>query len=262
MTPLDSGTRLGFYWDAMRLSAHCHALAGFAYVPPWSVNAGFVCGESRTLIVDSGPTAQAAETILGYAETAGPRNTILAIDTERHLDHIAGNHLLRSRGIDVWGHPSIRRTSAELAADVAEYAASVPDPVRRKDGEGEIPFLETRIADPNVDIERECVIDLGGVNAEVLLVPGHTPANLVVWIGAEGVAYTGDSVVSDYRPNLESGGPADWRSWLDALDRIEALSAGILVPGHGRILRGAGEIGCEIERVRRCLREALSARQA
>jgi glyoxylase-like metal-dependent hydrolase (beta-lactamase superfamily II) len=246
----------------MRLSAHCHALAGFGYVPPWSVNAGFVCGESRTLIVDSGPTAQAAATILGYAETARPGNTVLAINTERHLDHIAGNDLLRSRGIEVWGHPSIRRTAAELAADVAEYCASVPDPVRRRDGEGEIPFLETRIADPNVDIERECAIDLGGVSAQVLLVPGHTPANLVVWIAAEGVAYTGDSVVSDYRPNLGSGGPADWRSWLGALDRIQALTPAILVPGHGRILRGGAEVGREIERIRRCLHEALSAPRA
>ena len=146
----------------MRLSAHCHALAGFAYIPPWSVNAGFVWGESRTLVVDSGPTAQAAATILGYAETARPGNTILAINTERHLDHIAGNDLLRSRGIDVWGHPSVRRTAAELAADVAEFAASVPDRVRREDGEGEIPFLGTRIADPNVDVERDRSIDLGG----------------------------------------------------------------------------------------------------
>jgi cyclase len=242
----------------MRLSAHCYALAGFAYLPPWSVNAGLVCGERRTLIVDTGPTAQAAATILGYAETARPHNAILAINTERHLDHIAGNDLVRSRGIDVWGHPSVRRTDAELAGDVTEYSASVPDPVRRRDGEGGIPFLGTRIADPNVDVARECSIDLGGVSAEILLVPGHTPANLVVWIATEGVVYAGDSVVSDYRPNLESGGPADWRAWLDALDRIEALSPEILVPGHGRILRGAGEVGREIARVRRCLQEALA----
>jgi glyoxylase-like metal-dependent hydrolase (beta-lactamase superfamily II) len=95
------------------------------------------------------------------------------------------------------------------------------------------------------------------VRAEILLVPGHTPANLVVWIAGDGVAYVGDSVVSDYRPNLAAGGPAAWRAWLEALDRIEALAASVLVPGHGRILRGAGEIGPEVERVRRCLHQAL-----
>ena len=243
----------------MRLTAHCHALAGFAYVPPWSVNAGFVWGERRTLIVDTGPSAQAAATILGYAEATRPGNTILAIDTERHLDHIAGNHLLRARGIDVWGHPSIRRTDAELASDVAAYSACVADCLRRGEGEGRIPFLGTRIADPNVAVERERTIDLGGLVAEVLLTPGHTPANLVVWVAAEGVAYTGDTIVSDYHPNLESGGPAEWRRWLEALDRLEALAPAFVVPGHGRILHGPGEVGPEIERIRRCLHEALGA---
>ena len=96
---------------------------------------------------------------------------------------------------------------------------------------------------------------------EILLAPGHTPANLVVWVPEDGVVFTGDSVVSDYRPNLASGGPPDWRAWLAALDRIEALGASVLVPGHGRVLRDADEIGPEIDRVRCCLRDALAARQ-
>ena len=68
--------------------------------------------------------------------------------------------------------------------------------------------------------------------------------------------YAGDTVVSDYRPNLASGAPSDWRWWLQSLDRLGSLRAEILVPGHGRILRG-GEISQEIARIRRRLLEAL-----
>jgi cyclase len=243
--------------DCMRLSEHCYALAGFAYLPPWSVNAGFVCGDARTLIVDSGPSAQAAATILGYARAAGPKNVLLAIDTERHLDHIAGNDFLRAQGIDVYGHSSIRRTDEELAADIAEYCASVPDVGRRADEEGRIPFAGTRIANPNRPIDLGMDLDLGGVRAAILLVPGHTPANLAVWVASEGALYTGDTIVSDYRPNLASGGPDDWRLWLAALDRLEALKPEVVVPGHGRILRGS-EIGSEIARLRHCLNAALA----
>jgi hypothetical protein len=46
-------------------SPHSRALTGFAYVPPWTVNAGFVWGSQRTLIVDTGPTVLAAATIVG-----------------------------------------------------------------------------------------------------------------------------------------------------------------------------------------------------
>lgn len=244
----------------MRVSGRCHALLGFAYVPPWSVNAGFVRGDLRTLIVDSGPTAQAAATILGYAEAAAPGNVIVAVNTERHLDHVAGNGVLRARGLDVYGHPTVRRSDAELARDVEEYCGCVPDEDRRARGEGRIPFAGTRIANPNLEIAREQEIDLGGVSVSVLLVPGHTTANLALWVASERVLFTGDSVVSDYAPNLTSGGPDDWRLWLTALDRLHALRAEVLVPGHGRVLCGRGEIDAEIARVRACLSTAACGR--
>lgn len=242
----------------MRLSHHCHAVLGFAYVPPWAVNAGFVCGEERTLVVDSGPSALAAETIVGYAQAARPGQPLVAINTERHLDHVLGNGVLRAHGIDVYGHPSIRRSEADLQADVLEYCASVQDPVRRDDGEGRIPFLGTHVVDPNLPLDREQTIDLGGLVVSVLLVPGHTPANLAVWVPDDGVMFTGDTVVSDYQPNLGGGGPSEWRQWLAALARVEALAPATLVPGHGRVLRGV-EVGREIGRVRSCLEAALAA---
>jgi glyoxylase-like metal-dependent hydrolase (beta-lactamase superfamily II) len=100
-------------------------------------------------------------------------------------------------------------------------------------------------------------MDLGGVKADILLLPGHTPANLAVWVAAEGVLFSGDTIVSDYRPNLGSGGPSDWSLWMTALARIEGLRPDILVPGHGRILCG-DQITGEIARIRGFLEAALA----
>jgi cyclase len=238
----------------VRLGRHCYALAGFAYLPPWSVNAGFVCGERLTLIVDTGPTAYAAATILGYAQAARPANTVMAVNTELHLDHLAGNSFLREQGIDVYGHPSIARTDADLMADMTAYRASVIDPDRYD--EARLPFLGTHIANPNQAVDRDQALDLEGVTVELLLVPAHTTANLAVWIAEDRVLYSGDTVVSDYRPNLASGTPSDWHLWLQSLDRLESLGAEILVHGHGRILRGI-EITAEIARIRASLLQAL-----
>jgi cyclase len=238
----------------VRLGRHCYALAGFGYLPPWSVNAGFVCGERLTLVVDTGPTAYAAATILGYAQAARPANTVIAVNTELHLDHLAGNSLLREQGIDVYGHPSIARSNADLAVDVAAYEACVIDPARRE--EARLPFLGTHIANPNQIVDRDQALDLEGVTAQLLLVAGHTTANLAVWIAEDHVLYSGDTVVSDYRPNLAAGTPSDWHCWLQSLDRLESLGAEILVPGHGRILRGE-EIATEIARIRVSLLRAL-----
>jgi hypothetical protein len=75
--------------------------------------------------------------------------------------------------------------------------------------EAHLPFLGTRIANPNRVVDCDQPIDLGGVTVELLLVPGHTTANLAVWVAEDRVLYAGDTVVSDYRPNLASGAPSD-----------------------------------------------------
>lgn len=205
--------------------------------------------------MDTGPTAQAAATIFGYAEAARPGNALVAVNTECHLDHLAGNAYVRARGIDIYGHCSVLRAEAELATEVEDYRASVVDPERAD--EAPLLFLGTHVENPNRVVEGDTTIDLDGVGAELLLVPGHTAANLAVWVAEDHVLYTGDTVVSDYRPNLASGTPADWRLWLQALDRLSGLGAEFLVPGHGRVLQG-GEIAAEFDRIRNVLLRALA----
>jgi len=117
-------------------------------------------------------------------------------------------------------------------------------------------FLGTLISNPDRLVERDVRLDLKGVTAERVLAPGHTTASLGVWIPEDRVLYAGDTVVSDYRPNLASGRAPDWHRWLASLDRFEALGAEIVVPGHGRILRGR-EINDDVARIRTRLRIAL-----
>src|SRR5271169_1416553 len=107
----------------MQLSIHCFAITGLGYLPPWSVNAGFVTGAEITLVIDTGANAAAAASIYGYASLARPSNRLVVIHTERHFDHIGGNAYFRERGIDVYGHSSIQRTDAEFRGEVSEFNA-------------------------------------------------------------------------------------------------------------------------------------------
>jgi glyoxylase-like metal-dependent hydrolase (beta-lactamase superfamily II) len=241
----------------MQVSQHCYALLGFSYEPPWAVNAGFIAGDGRTLIVDSGPHPMAAATIHGYASAVRPANKLLLINTERHFDHIGGNSYLSGQSAKIYGHQLAPRTEAELAADLEEHDACVNNALRRARREGQIPFAGMQIVVANYRIDADTEIDLGSLNARVLLTPGHTPANLCVLVPDEGVVFCGDCVVSDYVPNLEGGSADDWRTWLHSLALIEALRLQVLVPGHGRVLRG-GEIPAEINRVRSILENAIA----
>src|SRR3984885_14159814 len=105
----------------MQLSNRCFAVTGLGYLPPWTVNAGFVTGDETTLIVDTGANAAAASTIYGYASMARPSNRLLGLNTERPFDHIGGNGYFRQRGIHVHGHASIQRTADEFRAEIADF---------------------------------------------------------------------------------------------------------------------------------------------
>jgi glyoxylase-like metal-dependent hydrolase (beta-lactamase superfamily II) len=226
----------------VRLSNHCYAVTGLGYFTPWCVNAGFVIGETQTLIIDTGANTLAARTIHGYASAVKPGNQIRVINTEKHFDHIGGNSFFRELGIDVWGHVGIARTAAEFQAEVSEFHAF---------------FHDTQLANPNLPIDQDCSFDLGGCTVQVLLTPGHTPTNISVWIPEDRVLYTGDCLINQYSPNLSAGTRDDWRVWLDSLNRLEALQPTVVVAGHGQVAEGT-EVQTIIDTVRKVLVKAIA----
>jgi glyoxylase-like metal-dependent hydrolase (beta-lactamase superfamily II) len=240
----------------MRLSPRCFAVTGLAYSAPWYVNAGFIVGDRATLIVDTGGNAAAGATVHGYASSVRPTNDLRVVNTEKHFDHIGGNTVFRSHGIDVWGHAGIARTPDEFRAEIAEFNDAIPNPVRREFGEARAFFAGTELTHPNCPISADTEWDLGGVTVSILLTPGHTPTNLSVWVPSDRVLYTGDCLIRSYLPNLEAGGPGDWKQWLKSLDRLEPLNPRAVVCGHGEVTLD-GAIPAIFTGLRRVLTEAL-----
>ncbi len=242
----------------MRLSNRCFAVTGLGYLPPWTVNAGFVTGDESTLIVDTGANATAAATIHGYASMARPSNQLKVLNSERHFDHIGGNEYFRERGIDVYGHGSIRRTDEEFHAEISEFNGEISNPARRSRHEAEIFYHDTRLANPNCPIAEDTRMNLGACEIQILLTPGHTPSNISVYVPADGVLFTGDCLVNGYLPNLDAGSVGDWTIWLTSLERVAALAPGIVVPGHGPVATGH-EVPRLIQRVREVLLDSIEA---
>jgi glyoxylase-like metal-dependent hydrolase (beta-lactamase superfamily II) len=240
----------------MQISSHCFAVTGLGYVSPWSVNAGFAVGDTTTLIVDCGGNWLAAQTIHGYARAIRPDNLILAVNTEKHFDHVGGNVFFRSQGIDVFGHAENFRTAEEFAAEITEFNDAIPDSLRRQRQEAHAFFHRTEATAPNRKILEETTFNLGSLTAEVLFTPGHTHTNLSIWIPQERVLFAGDCVVNQYRPNLEAGNTEGWHQWLASLDRIEALHPAFVLGGHGSLC-GAAELPAVIDLIRNDLLEAI-----
>lgn len=240
----------------MRISNHCYAVTGLAYLPPWTVNAGFVVGDHTTLVVDSGANRLAAQTIYGYAMAVRPTNRVILVNTERHLDHLGGNGLFAEEGVPIYGHRDIMRQPGDLETLGREVNACIPNPARKVQGEGREFVANSTIVNPSVQLQADLALDLGHLGVLILLVPGHTPTNLAVWVPKDRTAFLGDCVVAGYLPTLEDGNPAQWQLWLESLDRIASLGPLRSLPGHGAVLDDSA-LFAEIAHHRQLLREAI-----
>jgi glyoxylase-like metal-dependent hydrolase (beta-lactamase superfamily II) len=245
----------------MRLSDRCFAVTGLGYSPPWCVNAGFVVGEQKTLIMDTGANALAAATIHGYASAVRPGNELVVLDLEKHFDHIGGNSYFRERGIDVYGHASIQRTPAEFQAEIEEFNSLIPNAARRGQREAEAFFTGTKLTNPNRPISEDTRMDLGACEVEIFLTPGHTPSNISVYAPSDGVLFCADALINGYMPNLDAGSVDDWRIWLKSLHRLAELGPSIVVPGHGPVAKGE-EVPRLIATVREVLERAIANGQS
>lgn len=245
----------------MRLSDRCFAVTGLGYLPPWTVNAGFITGDEATLVIDTGANAAAASTIHGYASVARPSNRLLVLNTERHFDHIGGNGYFRECGIDIYGHTSIQRTDDEFLAEIEEFNGEISNPARRALRESKVFYHKTRLVNPNCPISEDFRMDLGNCQIEILLTPGHTPSNISVYAPSDGVLFCGDCLVNGYLPNLDGGSAADWLIWLKSLDRIDALAPRIVVAGHGPVAKGE-QVPKLIASVREVLEQAIARGQS
>ncbi len=242
----------------MRLTSHCYAVTGLGLVPPWCVNAGIISGQHTTLIADTGANAFSAATIHGYAVAACPSNKLIVINLEKHFDHIGGNSFFRDRDIDIYGHREINRTQEEFAAEIAEFNDAIPNRARRESNEANVFYSGTVLSLPNRAISEETTFDLGGSTVEVLFTPGHTPTNLSLYIPEDRVVYSADCFVNGYIPNLDAGGPTDWKIWLASIQRLASLEPSIIVPGHGHPATGDA-IPRMIDRMVSILEAAIAA---
>ncbi len=240
----------------MQITEHCYAVTGLAYVPPWSVNAGIVAGHQTTLIIDTSACALSAATVHGYARAVRPQNRLLVINSEKHFDHVGGNSYFRQQGIEILGHPGSVRTASEFLVEKEEFNASISDPVRRGEREELVFYRDTSIAAPTEFVSSDGALELGDLEVRIIMTPGHTRTNLSVFVPGDEVLFSGDCIVAGYLPNLDCGSLADWRSWMESLDRIQQVGPKAIVPGHGPVITGS-DVEVHLERIRNFLREAL-----
>lgn len=84
---------------------------------------------------------------------------------------------------------------------------------------------------PTLTFEGAMTLHAGDTEVQLLEVgPAHTRGDVVAYVPAKGVLFTGDILFHQGHPVVWEG-PVS--SWIAALERLEALKPTVVVPGHG-----------------------------
>jgi cyclase len=212
----------------------------WAYLQPdggwgWS-NAGLVTDGAASMLVDTlfdlRLTAEMLAAMRRVTPAADRFDTV--INTHANGDHCYGNSLVagaeiiasRASALEMLELPPARLADLMRAAPgLGELGAFVLRIFGPFSFEGIELALPTRTFDGELDLQvgdrRVRLIEVG---------PAHTAGDVVVHLPDDGVVFTGDILFYGGHPIVWAGPVGNW---IAACDRVLALGAPTVVPGHG-----------------------------
>jgi cyclase len=198
----------------------------YAYVQPdgtWMVNnAGFVVGQSGVVTIDALSTEARTRAYREAIANASGEAVHTVVQTHSHPDHTAGTSLF---GAATVVSSSVCRSEVDAAARRGPAPMTMFDWYERGDVHA-VPASVTFSDRLDLHVD-DLAIELHAVGH-----PAHTNGDVVAWVPARSVLFTGDLIFNGGTPFLMGGSLAGWR---DALAWLRAFDAATYVPGHGDV---------------------------
>lgn len=231
-----------------------------------------VIGEDAVLVVDANATADSSREVIRALRRITLKPVRYLVNTHWHLDHFEGNAAWAEAypGLEIVGHEATRGELAGIGArnraGMLEFGPGLVETLRKRladgrDREGRPLDAETKaayasdaaqaaryleatrsvvFAPPTIEVRDRLVIRLGARVVEVRHPgPGHTRADLVVWLPAERIVATGDLVAAPIPLIGSTARPLDYAG---TLERVLGLGALVFLPGHGPVMRDDGYV--------------------
>ena len=186
----------------------------------WGLNnCGFIVGRDAVLAIDSCFTERRTRGLLDTIRRHGGALPVQAlVNTHHHGDHTFGNYLFPTATII--GHEKCREMILREGLGTRNFFPGVD-------------WGEIAIAPPTVTFADRLDLWVDDLQIELISVgPAHTTNDIVAWIPERKVLFAGDVIFRGGAPFALAG---SIHGWLEALDRLRALGAEIIVPGHGAI---------------------------
>jgi glyoxylase-like metal-dependent hydrolase (beta-lactamase superfamily II) len=200
-------------------------------------NSYLLMGTGGTILIDPGPPGS-GQTVVAGAEKAGlrPEDLKLILISHGHLDHYGA-----AAEVKAWCGAPVAAHHSEPAFSQDRRNALPPAQTVR----GSLfrwlyllfsPLAPFKALEADESLDEQASLARFGVDARVMLVPGHSPGSLAV-ITDEGDAFVGDLFVNYTIPSQPLY-LSDRKAWRGSYERILALAPRMVYVGHGEPFAG------------------------
>lgn len=185
-------------------------------------NIGFVVGERAVAVVDTGGSLLEGLDLLAAIRARTDLPIAFVIATHVHPDHMLGHGAFLGTGARFLGH---RRLPAAVAAKGPLYLANMARLLGPAHAGTVLVPPEATVAEG-----RPLELDLGGRTLRLEAWPtAHSDTDLTVLDEATGTLLAGDLLFMERLPVIDGS----LKGWQGLMDRLAAIPAGRVVPGHG-----------------------------
>jgi len=190
-----------------------------------NANIGLVVTPAGTVLIDPGATFKTGATIAAAAKAVTPQPIKWVVNTGGQDHRWLGNGYFKGQGAEVIAHAG---AEADMKARGPEHLRANALVLKGKQ-DGTEPVFPTRwLQGP------DNTLDFGGVKLQfVYRNGGHTPGDMLVYLPATGVVFTGDVVYTDRILGLHP--VSKTKTWVASFEALEALKPCVVVPGHGNV---------------------------
>ncbi|UCE88184.1 MAG: MBL fold metallo-hydrolase [Pseudomonadota bacterium] len=186
-------------------------------------NAGAVVTDAGVVVFDALGTPSLAHLMLEKLRAVTDQPIVKVIVSHYHADHIYGLQVFKEQGAEIIAPAgALDYLNSEQAESRLEERRFSLDPWVNE---------TTHLVAPDRLLQKSERFSVGGVDFTVsVLGSAHSDGDLTLYVEPDRVLFSGDIIFEGRVPFL---GDANTRTWLDVLERMEALKLVALIPGHG-----------------------------
>ena len=191
----------------------------------FGANAGIIIGRDGILVVDTLISSREAQRFLKDIRLITDKPIRYVVNTHYHLDHAFGNADFAREGAVVISQlkdaANLKTHGQAALGNAKEYGLT------EQDMEG------TEIVLPALAFGDRLDIDLGDRTVQLIYTGvSHTEGSILVYLPESKILFAGDILFTGYHPYLGEG---NIEEWVKVLDRIAAMDADKIIPGHGPV---------------------------